>query len=81
MVKKVPRYAELEGCHRNAAAMHLSLLWLGWACIIIIITKIRILIFTLSGSIVYSSRGGKLVVPDALKKADSIPDSVGRSQL
>ncbi len=36
---------------------------------------------TLSGREVYSSRGGRLVVPDALKKADSITDSVSRSQL
>ncbi len=34
----------------------------------------------LSGRVVYSSSGGRLVVPDAAKKADSIPLTVGRSQ-
>ena len=32
IVETVPRQAELEGCHRNAAATHVSLLWLEWAC-------------------------------------------------
>ena len=28
MVVNVPRLADLEGCHRNAAATHLSPMWL-----------------------------------------------------
>ena len=32
IVEKVPRLAELDGCYRNAAATHLSLIWLGKAC-------------------------------------------------
>ena len=32
MVEQVLRQAELQGCHRSAAVMHLSPMWLGRAC-------------------------------------------------